>query len=238
MANYDTPDLTYDSGVFYDTVPVPQPTTNNMAKAKVKLNLDRLTDDQLLQKAKDIKTAMTGNANFATPSPTLLDMGTRITTADTKLGAFNAAQSAAKQATTEKNTALDNVRTGLRDWATYVQLTSGGAAEKIQSAGMDLKSSLTPTVLPSQVMNLALTAGDNAGEIDAQWDSLSNARTYQVETSPEPMTSSSWTRQKEVTKSKTAIFSLTSGQRVWLRVRAVNPAGEGPWSDVATKIVP
>jgi hypothetical protein len=31
--------------------------------AKVKLNLASLTDEQLLQKANDIKTAMTGNAN-------------------------------------------------------------------------------------------------------------------------------------------------------------------------------
>jgi len=41
-----------------------------------------------------------------------------------------------------------------------------------------------------------------------------------------------------VTKSKTAVTELTSGARMWARVRAVNAAGQGAWSDVATKIVP
>jgi hypothetical protein len=31
---------------------------------------------------------------------------------------------------------------------------------------------------------------------------------------------------------------LASGQRVWVRVRAIGAAGPGPWSDPATKIVP
>jgi len=47
-----------------------------------------------------------------------------------------------------------------------------------------------------------------------------------------------WTRHKDVTKSKTINLGLVSGSRVWMRVRAVNAAGEGPWSDPATKIVP
>jgi hypothetical protein len=36
--------------------------------AKVKLGLDRLTADQLIALANTIKTAMTGNANFGTPT--------------------------------------------------------------------------------------------------------------------------------------------------------------------------
>ncbi len=52
------------------------------------------------------------------------------------------------------------------------------------------------------------------------------------------MTPTSWTRQKDVTKSKSVILNLVSGTRVWVRVRAVNPAGESVWSAPATKIVP
>ena len=67
MANYDAPSLTYDSGALYDDPGLPQPNKKRMAK--VKLNLFSLTDDQLLQKANDLKTALTGNANFTTPLP-------------------------------------------------------------------------------------------------------------------------------------------------------------------------
>jgi hypothetical protein len=234
---FDTPGLTYDSGHTYASAVVPPTDHTKMPKIKVKLNLDRLTDEQLIQKAKAIKLAMTGNANFPSPVPTVPNMNTLITTAETKLGAANLAQQAAKQATTEKNAALDAVRAAVTDWGGYVQISCGGDAAKVQSAGMDVKAVVTPPTLPPPVQNLSLTAGDNAGEIDAQWDSM-NVRTFQMETSPDPMTSSSWTRQKDVTKSKSVILNLVSGTRVWVRVRAVNPAGEGPWSDPATRIVP
>jgi outer membrane protein assembly factor BamB len=88
------------------------------------------------------------------------------------------------------------------------------------------------------VANLAITSGDSAGELDLQWDPIPGAKTYEIQTSPDPMTSTSWTSQPSVTKSKTVILGLTSGARVWARVRAVNAAGQGAWSDPATKIVP
>ena len=70
---------TYDSGVLYDDTSSPQPTGKKMAK--VKLGLSRLSPDELVDRGNTIKTAMTGNANFATPNPTLVALGTLITTA-------------------------------------------------------------------------------------------------------------------------------------------------------------
>jgi hypothetical protein len=47
--------------------------------AQTKLNLGRLNIQQLLQLANNIKTAMTGNANYTTPIPPLADIATLIT---------------------------------------------------------------------------------------------------------------------------------------------------------------
>lgn len=47
--------------------------------AQTKLNLGRLNIQQLLQSANNIKTAMTGNANFTAPIPPLATIGTLIT---------------------------------------------------------------------------------------------------------------------------------------------------------------
>ena len=41
-----------------------------------------------------------------------------------------------------------------------------------------------------------------------------------------------------VTKSKAVATGLSTGTRIWARVRALNAAGPGAWSDIATKIVP
>ena len=73
MASYDTAGVFYDSGVFFDGFVPPQPRKTPMAK--VKLGLDKLTPDQMVAFANTIKTAMTGNANFPSPNPTLPSAG-------------------------------------------------------------------------------------------------------------------------------------------------------------------
>ncbi len=74
MARYDTPSLFYDSGVRYDEAePAPQPKKIKMAK--VKLSLGNLSAEDLVAFANTVKTAMTGNANFITPNPTLTAFG-------------------------------------------------------------------------------------------------------------------------------------------------------------------
>ena len=206
--------------------------------AKVKLNITGLPDAQIIQQCTDIKTALTGNATFATPIPTLTAFGTLITTAQTKLAASDNAGVISKQATADKDGAMAALLAGASQLATYVDLTAAGDEAKIRSAGMDVRLPRTAANVPGQVMNLAITAGDNPGELDLQWDPLAGAKTYEVQTSPDPVTSSSWVPQLSVTKSKAAVTGLTSGAKIWARVRATNPAGQGPWSYAITKIVP
>jgi hypothetical protein len=48
-----------------------------------------------------------------------------------------------------------------------------------------------------------------------------------------------WTHQDTTTTTRgVEVNSFTSGQRTWIRVRAVGAEGDGPWSDLAVKIVP
>jgi hypothetical protein len=57
--------------------------------AKVKLSLKGLSRDQLADKGDAIKTAMTGNANFTTPNPSLTTIGTAVTTLRAKIATIN-----------------------------------------------------------------------------------------------------------------------------------------------------
>jgi hypothetical protein len=240
MANYDSPGLMYDSGVRYDDIVVPQP-PRRMAKTKVKLNLKDKSDSDLLTFAQAHATALTGNANFTTPLPAASAFTAALTPFSTALGNFNTAQAAAKLATTMKDTARLGLENALTQRGNYVELTAASAADPaavIESAGFSVRSNLTPPAMPAMATNLSITAGDNAGELDLQWDPTPGARTYDVETSPEPMTPTSWTAQPSVTKSKAVLLGLTSGSKMWLRVRGVGPGGTGAWSDPATKIVP
>ena len=206
--------------------------------AQTKLNLGRLNIQQLLQRANNIKTAMTGNANFTTPIPPLASIGTLITSLTDANNTYQSGVITQDQNLTLRDNAVDALSAGLTSLAAYVQAQSGGDAAKIQSAGMDIKGAPAPTGMPGQVSNLALTFGDNAGELDAQWDSDPAAYSYEIQTSPDPMTATSWMAQPGVTKSSTALLGLPSGTRQWVRVRSVGSAGTGAWSDPATKIVP
>lgn len=236
MAFYDTPGLTYDSGVLYDDVIAP--TTKGKKMAKVKLDFRNLPDSEIIQQCTNIKTALTGNATFATPTPTLTAFGTLLTTAQAKLTVSDNAQVASKQATSDKDAAIAALLAAASQLATYVDLTAAGDETKIMSAGMNVRAQRTPSATPSQVANLSVTAGDSSGELDLQWDPASSAKSYEVHVSPDPVTNASWNSQPSVTKSKTVVNGMASGTRVWTRVRAINSAGQGAWSSPISKIVP
>jgi len=240
MASYDTPGLTYDSGVHYDDIILPQP-PKRMPKVKVKLALSSKSDADLLTFAQAHVTAITGNANFATPLPSAANFTAALTPYQTALGNFNTAQAAAKLATTNKDTARAALENVLTARGNYVELTASSAADPaavVESAGFSTRSPKTPAGVPDPVTNLSITAGDNAGELDLQWDPANGAKTYDVELNPDPMTATSWIPQSSVTKSKAVVLGLTSGAKMWTRVRAVGSGGIGAWSDPATKIVP
>lgn len=111
----------------------------------------------------------------------------------------------------------------------YVDLTANGGESMILSAGIAVRAVKTPATIPGPVMNLSVTASDNAGAVDVHWDPLPGAKTYEVQTSADPFTTTSFTTADTVTKSSTTLNGLTSGTRVWVRVRAINSAGKGAW---------
>jgi hypothetical protein len=200
----------------------------------VKLNLDARSDADLLTFAQAHVTAMTGNANFTTPLPAPTGFATTLTAYQTALGSFNTAQAAAKTATTTKDTARLALESALTQRGNY----AADPTAVVESAGFSVRAAAGASQVPDTVQNLSITAGDSAGELDFQWDPASGASSYDVHVSPDPVTATSWAPQKGVTKSKAAVSSLTSGAKVWARVRAIGPGGTGAWSNPATKIVP
>lgn len=240
MANYDSAGVTFDSGITYADATLPQPNIR-MPKVKVKQNLKDKSDSELITYAQQHQTAVAGNANFTTLLPSAANFTAVLTPFVTALGNFNTAQAAAKTATTVKDTArlaLENVLTQRGD---YVQLTANGAADPeavVESAAFGVKGGKTPLAVPGTVMNLFLTASDSAGELDLQWDHLSVAKRYEVQLCPTMEFTTGVITLPSVSKSKTVATGLTTGTRIWARVRAGNAAGLGAWSDVATKIVP
>src|SRR5436309_475670 len=77
MSLYDS-GATFDSGLRFDESIT---TIRKHMKAKVALGLSFLNGAQTAQLGLNIHTAMTGNASFTTPSPTLAELLTKVTAA-------------------------------------------------------------------------------------------------------------------------------------------------------------
>ena len=206
--------------------------------AKVKLDLRSLTIPAKVQFASQVVTAMTGNANFTTPAPALTVITSKAGTLETSYNDALAARQTAQQLTTVQNTAERDLELALTQLAAYVENASAGDAAKIQSAGMDVRAAGAPVGALPAPLGLVALVGDMDAELDLDWDSVRGATSYVVQKSPDPITSTSWQQAIVVTKSKGTVTGLVSGTKYWFRVAAVGAAGQGAWSDPATRIAP
>ena len=89
-----------------------------------------------------------------------------------------------------------------------------------------------------QVLNLEGITNAAESTVVLKWKAVKGAKSYEVQTSPDPFTSQSWHSAAVVTKATHTLTGLPSGGRCWFRVRAIGTAGPGPWSDPAIKTVP
>ena len=206
---------------------------------QIVLDLKNITVPEKILFLRGLVTQITGNANFPIPSPTLASITSKADALQAALGVQATAQQAAKTATTSLDTAVKAADTAVNSLSNYVWETSGGDEAKIQSAGLSLRAPKTPTTSLDAPQNVQVTVGDSDGALDASWDRVNKAKNYEVQISDDPPTSNSWRAGDIASGSKLTLTGLTSGAKIWVRVRALGPKGlKSPWSDPAVKRVP
>ena len=206
-----------------------------MSKAKV--DLQKKGDLQIKKFSANHIEQMAGNPNFTTPEPPVTEYQAMHDAYDVALDDVAAAAKIHQAKIAIKDAARAVLEGGLTDRCAYVNLKAKDKAKQL-SSGLDVTGVRTPATLLPAVQNLCANPGDNAGSVNYHWFPLTGAKTIQLETSPDPMTPTSWVRQKSTTKSKSTVPNLLSGSRQWGRVRGVNSAGEGAWSDPVAITVP
>jgi hypothetical protein len=206
--------------------------------SSIKLNFGRLSVPEKVALTRSVVTKMTTNSHFPTPQPTLTAIGLSADDLEQAEREAKDTRQAAKAKTTIRNNKEDDLERLMAQMVAYVTTVSGGDEEIIQSAGMDVRDAPGVSTVPAQPAALSATAGDFDGTMDLSWDPVVGATSYVIEASPDPPTATSWGHHGVSTKSTFTVPGLTSGTRLWFRVAAVNPNGQGPWSDPATKIVP
>ena len=154
---------------------------------------------------------------------------------------LTAARNAANTASTkdeEAKAALVNLKQVRDNSADALRVEHTSLASAVEREARGAAAKITPSTAPEKVTNLSTTAGDDDGALDGQNDPAAGARTYEIQVSTVDPVAGPWTTKAQPTASRWTLEGLASGQRVWVRVRAVGTNGTGPWSDPATKIVP
>lgn len=206
--------------------------------ARVKIGVKGLTNAELMQFLQNTITAATGNANVPTPTPSLVSMQTLLDDGATKINAVEASKAHTTMLRTEREEHMDVVRVAIVQFIAYAEAACGFDAVKLQSLGLTLRGPATPVQPCGTVMGLVATVGDNEAQMFCEWPRLPFAEAYEVQSSPDPLTPTSWVPATLVIDPDVLLEGLISGQKRWVRVRAFNRLGKGAWSDPACRMIP
>jgi hypothetical protein len=207
-------------------------------KNQVVLNLHGLSVPDKIEKARSFVKAITGNPNFPAPGELLVKTGA---VADKLQQSYTEAIEARSIAVTKTavmnhdEAEFDSEITALGH---YVQVECKGDEAKIKSAGMDVKAAAAPIGVPQRPDGMKATEGLKTGSIDLKWKAVKGARSYVVRNTATIAAADSWKQALVVTRASATIENLVSGTQYWFQAAAIGAAGQGPWSDPATKVAP
>jgi hypothetical protein len=139
-------------------------------------------------------------------------------------------RSLARAAIAKRNASFKKLCGNARFLVSDVQSVSKGDPAAILSAGLHPvaeKTSVGKAPAPEQPR---ARPGTHAGTIDFRWKSLRQRCLYVVHMTTNPDDAASWRQADMVYKAKCLAKRLTPGKLYWLRVKAINWHGHGPWS--------
>ena len=206
--------------------------------ARVKLNLRGLNVSAKIVKGRHIVASMNENKNFPTPTPPLSDVIAALDALENATAQLQLARSEITTRTVTQDNAESNLDQMLTQLAGYVESVAGKDDRLITSAGMETKAGASTPTLPSVPQAVSAAAGDHDGELLLWWKPVANARSYLIESSTDPATTTSWEHAGIATSATKTITNLKSGTRFWFRVAAVGAGGQSGWSEHATKVAP
>jgi hypothetical protein len=185
-----------------------------MKKRRLRTGFGRYSDSDFLTFAKSVLVSMTDNANFPTPQPTLIVVGTAITDYETALA--NAADGG-KTETAIKNQQRAALDATLKQLASYVELVAGDDEAKLLSSGFELTKNPTPAGPLGAAQNFRVEAGDK-GQLKLVCEANRLARVYKM--GHKQVGDTAWT-EVDSTSSRLLLTGLESGKEYVCRVLLV-----------------
>jgi hypothetical protein len=200
-----------------------------MAKFKVKLALQERDVPNKVEFGRIVVTAMTGNPDFATPNPTLVQLTT--VTDDLETAYNNSEHGVLSTALLhEAEEDFDTIMTAMSN---YVDSIAKGSQAVINGAGMDATTVTNIPLVMTIVLGVEGRSGALTGEIKWDWDKVKGARIYLVYLK-EDVPAAEYKLVAFPTKTKIVLSGLTPGVKYFIQVRAAGASGLGPLSDASS----
>jgi hypothetical protein len=192
------------------------------------------SDADLITDVGSINTGMTGNPNYANPTPPLPVVAGALSVFS---NALNTASNGGKALTSAKDDARDALAVLVRELASYVQVACKGDLTILLSSGFPVQKPTRSPIgeLPAPA-NLTVTLGAHSGELDASASPVSGAAIYnwRVATAAQPTV----LVQTEQTTAASATFDgLTPGVVYNIQANAVGSAGPSDWTSPVSQMV-
>lgn len=192
------------------------------------MGIGELSASNLVAKAQSIHDAVVGNPAFPSPLPTPPDLQKVID----DLAAANAAVdlNRGRKEYRDRKVARSAVLDGLKQWAGYVQMQSGGDPVLIESSGFDVVRKGAPVGELPPPRNLGSRFTNMQGRAALVWERENGADMHHVymSTSNDPF---KWELIGVTTKSRFNVDSLEPGKIYWFAVSAIGAAGESSKSE-------
>jgi len=181
--------------------------------------------------AQSLSTAMTGNASFPSPNPTLATFQANITALT---NAETAVLARTKGAVQDRNAKLATLKTDLETLKAYVQGVADAAnptnaASIVESAGMTVRK-ITLHDKPA----LGVKQGSVSGTVNLAAKAPAHRAAYAWQYSTDQKT---WTSTPQTLQAKTGVSGLTAGTTYYFRVQVLTMTGEGDWSQIVSLLV-
>ena len=198
----------------------------------VKAGLQKLNASEMVGKSEHVEGEMTGNANFATPTPSIAS----ITAARTALvAAIAASQDGGRAAIATKNEAAKTLAQLLTKLTRYVNSVAAGDVDKAVSSGFELAKLPDPIDKLEAPVRFEGTTGAIAGEVELRWKGVRGARMYQVYICDgDPTTTGKWSIVGMTSKARFTAQGLENARKYTFRATAIGVIGEGPVSEAVT----
>jgi hypothetical protein len=222
-ARYNDPLAFYDSGLYYDAP------LGKVIMARIAKNASRLNAAELAAKIQASLTAITDNATTFTGAAALLTTGNTVvgdlTTADTTVNTLDIQLAQAREV---RDMRTIDARDFYDELVRYVDNIAKGDASIILLAAMDVALPPGPPPIMTKVEEVTFLPGGNEQSGVASWKAVYGSRYYDVETTTNPNDAALWKPYDSTSTVGMSLTNLTSGQKLWVRVRAVNSVDKGP----------